>query len=582
MIDQDSGFMNALLEEKLKHMHNFNDIAQEHMAYCEVDENLNVQNVSKAFSDIMGYTDDTLRNQNFSKIVDKDSVSKFYNGCEYVKNQGKESWGTELTLISKFDQDVYTKTIISPLFYEDKHSGFILVIHDVTSAKLLHKLQVKMFSQEKLDNSSLDFVSTTSAAVINTISYKVSMVVKVVVSFIFLFIIYAVSFDIDELARGTGKFIPTSKIQTLKNYEGGILSDIEVKEGDSVVKGQVLLKLSTIAHKAKLDENRISLAELLAKNVRLKAESTGKDIDKIVCENGCDKKLLELEKSHYKSDENALSKNISKQQEQLKSKQSEQIAAKNKYISLNKNYSMLQKEFQVKKALEKKKIFTKYEIGALQRDLNDAASALKTAKETVVQLKTKIQEISDAIDETKLNFRNKASLEYSKTLAEILRLRETQKNLKDVIRRTVIKSPVNGVVNQLFFHTLGTSIQSSAELLTIVPDNHEMVAAVKIDPQQIAKLHIGQKVKLKVTAFDYSIYGGLEGKIVNISPDTIPDKKTDKNSYLIYVKTNKNYLNNNKKYKIKIGMMVNADVLVGKKSIMSFLLKPILKTTQRD
>lgn len=582
MIDQNPDFMNALLEEKLKEMHNFNDIAQEHMAYCVVDENLNVQNISKAFSDIMGYNDDSLRNQNFSKVIDQDSVSKFYNGCEYVKSKDHESWGTELTLRSVYDQDIYTKTVICPTFYEDKHSGFILVIQDITSAKLLHKLQVKMFSQEKLDSGSLDFVSTTSAAVIDTISYKISMIVKIVVSFILLFIVYAVAFDIDELARGTGKFIPTSKIQSLRNYEGGILSSIEVAEGDSVVKGQVLLRLNTLAHQTKLDENRIRLAELLAKVVRLEAESTGLDIDKIVCHKNCDEKLLKIEKSYYISNISALNKNISKQYEQVKSKQSELIAAKNRYIILKTNYSMLKKEFKVKKVLEKKKIFTKYELGLLERELNDSKSSLDGSKELVVQLKNQIQEIKDGIEETKLNFRNKASLQYGETLSEILRLQETKKNLEDIIRRTVVRSPVNGIVKELFVHTLGTSVQSSAELLTIVPDNYEMVAEVKIKPEEIAKLHIGQKVKLKVTAFDYSIYGDLEGRITNISPDTITDKDTGENQYLIYVKTKKNYLNNNEKYKIKIGMMVNADVLVGKKSIMSFLLKPILKTTQRE
>ena len=582
MIDQNPDFMNALLEEKLKEMHNFNDIAQEHMAYCEVDESLNVQNVSKAFTDILGYSDEELRNKNFSSIIDKDSISKFYNGCEYVKNKGHESWGTELTLRSVYDQDIYTKTVICPIFYEDKHSGFILVVQDITSAKLLHKLQVKMFSQEKLDSSSLDFVSTTSAAVIDTISYKISMVVKVVFSFILLFVIYAIAFDIDELARGAGKFIPTSKIQSLKNYEGGIISSIDVSEGDSVVKGQILLRLDTLAHQTKLDENKIRLEELLAKGVRLKAESTGLDIDKITCSNQCDEKLLELEKSYYLSNIRALNKNISKQQEQIKAKQSELIAAKHRYSTSKQNYSILKQEFKVKKVLEKKKIFTKYELGLLERELNDSRSSLNDAKELVEQLKNQIQEIRDGVEETRLNFRNKSSLLYSETIAETLRLQETKKNLEDIIRRTIIKSPVNGVVKELFVHTIGASIQSSAELLTIVPDNYEMVAEVKIKPEEIAKLHIGQKVKLKVTAFDYSIYGGLEGKITNISPDTITDKDTGENQYLIYVKTKKNYLDNNEKYKIKIGMMVNADVLVGKKSIMSFLLKPLLKTTQRD
>ena len=195
-MDQNNDFMDALLEEKLKEMHSFNAIANEYMAYCVVDENLNVQNVSKAFGDIMGYSDETLRNKNFSTIVDSSSITKLYNGCEYVKNS-LESWGTELLLTSINEQDVYTNTVICPTFYEEKHSGFILVIQDITGKKLLHKLQVKTFSQEKLDSGSLDFVSTTSAAVIDTISYKVSLVVKIVVSFILLFIVYASVFEID-------------------------------------------------------------------------------------------------------------------------------------------------------------------------------------------------------------------------------------------------------------------------------------------------------------------------------------------------------------------------------------------------
>jgi len=580
-MDQNNDFMDALLEEKLKEMHSFNAIANEYMAYCVVDENLNVQNVSKAFGDIMGYSDETLRNKNFSTIVDSSSITKLYNGCEYVKNS-LESWGTELLLTSINEQDVYTNTVICPTFYEEKHSGFILVIQDITGKKLLHKLQVKTFSQEKLDSSSLDFVSTTSAAVIDTISYKVSLVVKIVVSFILLFIVYASVFEIDEISRGNGKFIPTSKVKSLKNYEGGVISNIFVSEGDSVKEGQVLLTLSPISHQAKLDENKIRLLELQAKVTRLQAEASGKSMDTIDCKDGCDKKLLDLEKTFYKTNQKELNKNISKQQEQLKAKQSELFDGQNKLSNLSTNYNILEKEFLVKKDLEKKKIFTKYELGLLERELNDAKSARDSAKELIVQIRTQIQEIKDGIEETKLIFRNKASLQYNETLAEILRLKESKKNLEDIIRRTVIKSPVDGIVKELFVHTIGTSIQSSAELLTVVPDNYEMVAEVKIKPEEIAKLHIGQPVKLKVTAFDYSIYGDLEGKITNISPDTIEDKDSGENHYLIYVKTKKNYLHDNEKYKIKVGMMVNADVLVGKKSIMAFLLKPILKTTQRD
>ena len=582
MIENDQDFMTSMLEQKLKEMHSFNEIANENMAYCVVDENLNVQDVSKAFMDMLGYSNDTLRNKLFSTIITTQSTTKFYNGCEYVKNNGEESWGTEIELETIDGKELFTRVIINPTFYEEKLSGFILVIHDITQQKLLHKLQVKMFSSEKTDKTTLEFVSSASAAVLHTISYKVSTVVKIVVSFILLFILYATIFDIDEISRGSGSFIPTAKVQHLKNYEGGVVSKVYVREGDTVKKGQILLKFNPIAHKSKLDENKIRLQELEAKVARLKAESLGIDMASIQCNDECDKKLFNLEKQYFQSNQEELKKNLSKQEEQLKSKLSSLEDAQNKYKVLNTNYKSLSEEFLAKKELEKKRIFTKYELGLLERELNDARSEIKSAEENIVQIKTQIKEIQDGMDETTLTFQNKASFQYNEFSAELLRLKETKKNLQDIIRRTVIRSPVNGVVKELFVHTLGSSIQSSAELMTIVPDNYEMVAEVKIKPEEIAKLHIGQKVKLKVTAFDYSIYGDLEGKIIYISPDTITDKDSGEDFYIMHVKTKVNYLNNNEKYKIKVGMMVNADVLVGKKSIMSFLLKPILKSTQKD
>lgn len=582
MNSNEDSFMTSILEEKLKELHAFNDIANENMAYCKVDDNLNVSFVSKAFTDILGYSDETLNNKVFSTIVVKQSAEKFYNGCEYVKNNGTESWGTELVLETIDGKEIYTRVIINPTFYEGELSGFIFVIHDISSSKLVHQLQVKMFSQEKVSQTALEFVSTTSAAVLHTISYKVSAVVKIVVSFIILFILYATLFDIDEISRGNGSFIPTAKVQHLKNYEGGVVSKIYVREGDSVKKGQILLKFNPIAHKSKLDENKIRLAELEAKAARLKAESLGINMADISCPVECDKKRFNLEKKFYLSNMKELQKNLSKQEEQLKSKQSSLEDAENRFKILETNYKILSDEFDSKKILEKKKIFTRYELGQLERELNDARSEKGTAEETIVQIKTQVQEIRDGIEESILTFRNKASLQYNEASAEISRLKETKKNLEDIINRTVIRSPVSGVVKELFVHTLGSSIQASAELLTIVPDNYEMVAEVKIRPEEIAKLHIGQVVKLKVTAFDYSIYGDLEGKITFISPDTITDKESGEDFYVIHVKTKVNYLNNNEKYKIKVGMMVNADVLVGKKSIMSFLLKPILKSTQKD
>ncbi|MCK5293261.1 MAG: HlyD family type I secretion periplasmic adaptor subunit, partial [Arcobacteraceae bacterium] len=329
-------------------------------------------------------------------------------------------------------------------------------------------------------------------------------------------------------------------------------------------------------------ENKIRLSELMAKGARLKAESQGLDMEDIVCDEYCDGKLMKLEKDYYISNQKELHQRISKQQEQLKYQMSALIDANNRFSILTKNHKLLSEEFKVKKKLEQQKIFTKYELNTLERSLNDSLSSLQSSKEIIVQTKAQIQEIKNTIEETKLTFKNKAAASYSETISEILRLKETNKNLLDIIDRTVVRSPVDGIVKELFIHTIGSSIPPASDIMTIVPDNYKMIAKIKMKPTEIAKLHIGQDVKLTVTAFDYSIYGDLKGKIINISPDTIIDPETGESEYLIYVKTKRNYLNNNEKYKIKVGMMVNANVLVGKKSIMSYLLKPILKTTQRD
>lgn len=568
-------------EEILTQMNSFNEIANENMMSCVVDKTLTVKSMSKAFSDLFGYNDTTLLNKSFNILVAPEYAEKFYNGCEYVKNHHEESWGTELILTTVDNKDIYTKTIINPKYENNQLAGFIFVIHDISTNRALQKLQVKVMSQEKYHNTTLDFVSSTSAAVLDTVSNKVSSVVKMVVGFIVLFLIYAVNFDIDEIARGQGQFIPTSKVQKLKNLEGGVVSNIYVKEGDSVKKGQILLKLSSISYKSKLEENRIRMMELKAKKSRLIAEINNLPMKKIECNGDCDRNMIENEKEYYLSNKKELQKNISKQIEKLKYQESVLVDAQNKYDVLKENLITLSEEYKAKKALEAKKIFTKYELNQLKRELNDSKGALKSAEEVITQSNTQIQEIKNGIEETKLTFINKSALQLNETISELLRLEETKKNLEDIITRTIVRSPIDGVVKEIFVHTVGSSIQPSADILTIVPDNYEMVAEVKIKPEEIAKLHIGQDVKLKVTAFDYSIYGGLEGKIINISPDTIMDDATGDNFYKIYVKTKRNYLLNNEKYKIKVGMMVNADVLVGKKTIMSFLLKPILKTTQR-
>jgi adhesin transport system membrane fusion protein len=531
---------------------------------------------------MFGYSKAEMLNKKVTELIEHNDLEKFIHGCEYVSS-GKNTWGTEISVLDINFNVIHTNIFIYPTFKGGVFDGFIFIVEDISKDILLHQLRRKVAEMEKYNEATVDFFTSTTAAVLNTISYKISLVVKVVVGFIILFLLYAYNFEIDELAKGSGKFIPLSKVKHLKHLEGGVITGIFVKEGDIVKEGQVLVTLDPIQYQTKFNENKKRILQLKAKLARLKAEYSNTKLQEIKCEDSnCDSKVIENEIKLYYSDLQELNKNISKQLEQLAAQESALKDARNKYKTAKENYYSLKEEYDAKKELLKQKVFSLYEIKTLKRDLNKAYSDMKSAKESIAQTKSKIKEIKNSIEETKLIFRNKAANEHNNALAELNGLEEQQKNLQDIIKRTVVRSPVDGTINELFVHTIGTSIAPGTEILNIVPDSKQLVAEVKISPTDIGKLHIGQEVELKVTAYDYSIYGDLKGKIVNISPDTITDPNDRKEYYLIYVKTKTNYLDNNEKYKVKVGMKVNASVVVGKKTIMAYLLKPILKTVQKD
>jgi len=377
----------------------FDEITSSNMIYAITDKELVVKQISTAFTDNFGYSKSDMLGEQYSVLIANESHEKFYNGCEYVSSHGKESWGTDFVMQRKDASLVYTHTFLYPLFEGNSLSGFAFVSNDISTKRMLHKLQVKLLSAEKNNSSTIDFISSTSAAVLDTISYKVSAVVKLVVTFVILFLIYAVTFNIDELARGTGKFIPTSKVQHIKNQEGGIIEALYVHDGDNVKKGQILLKFSDIPYQVKLDENKISIMELQAKQARLKAESLGLPMEDIHCEENCDRKVIERERKFFLSNQRELEQNIAKQKEQLKSKYSNLEDAKNKYAILDENYQMLQEEFKLKESLVKDKIFTKYEYRKLEIELNDLSRSRKTAEESIVHRNAEIEETGNSKQE---------------------------------------------------------------------------------------------------------------------------------------------------------------------------------------
>ena len=241
---------------------------------------------------------------------------------------------------------------------------------------------------------------------------------------------------------------------------------------------------------------------------------------------------------------------------------------------------MIQKEVDMTEPMVLRGVSSKVDFLKLQREENKIAQEYDLVKKSIPRLKAAINEVKSNIKEVEYLFRSEAKVKLNETLAELKTLQVNSTALKDQVTRTVVRSPMKGIVQELFIHTIGGVVRPGADIIEIVPSDQTLLVEVKIKPSDIAFIYIGQKSKVKFSAYDFSIYGGLSGEVVYVSPDTIKEEK-DKVFYTIRIKTDKNFLERNGKHlRIIPGMTVDVDIMTGKKSVLDYILKPILKTKQ--
>jgi adhesin transport system membrane fusion protein len=435
--------------------------------------------------------------------------------------------------------------------------------------------------KNKYSKTDLAYMSALNSAVLSKTPFRSRMILWIIVLGIFWFIIWASITKLDEITRGKGKVIPGTKVKIIQNLEGGIIETLFVKEGDIVKKGQPLLKLKDIYFSASLKENKINLNELMAKRVRLYAEAYNKPFkpDKELIKSS--PKYIEREKSLYKSNIRQLKSSIKSLEQQLSQKRSSLKEIKSNIRQYNRSLEFLNQEIDIKKPLVEKGIVSTVELLKLKREKNDVQGKLRAMTESIVRVNAEIREIKEKIKERNLLFQNKAKEELNKVVAEISRINELSKAFQDKVSRTVVKSPVDGIIKQIFINTIGGVVRPGMPIMEVVPNKDELLVEAKIKPSDIAFIQVGQKAIVKLSAYDFSIYGGLEGTVINISADTIIDENDNEPYYLVKIKTKKNYLGTeNHKLFIKVGMRATVDIITGKKSLLSYLLKPILKAKE--
>ncbi len=398
---------------------------------------------------------------------------------------------------------------------------------------------------------------------------------------ILLFILWANFARIEELTRGQGQVVPTKEIQMVQSLEGGLLQELLVGQGDRVTKGQVLMRLSDVMFSSEERGAEAKADSLKLKIARLEAEAAGKDF--VVAEDLLKKvpDIAQNEQALYRSRQQELKNAISILEDKLRTVKADIDEAQAQINRLSSSRGSLQQELSITRDMVAKKAVSKLEQMRLEREVNDIGGQINAQQERISGLRADLSATEKQKNDQSDRFRSQALTELSDVKTQNAQLGESLKSIGDRVSRTELRAPVDGVVNNIAVRTIGGVIEPAQKLIEIVPVDSELKIIAKVSPNNIAFLRVGQRVKVKITAYDAQRYGSLEGELVRIGASSVTDR--DGNVFFeIEVRTDKNYLGTAEApLPVTPGMVADTEVVTGKRTIMEYVLKPFLQARDR-
>ena len=395
----------------------------------------------------------------------------------------------------------------------------------------------------------------------------------------FLFLVgWAYFSSIDEVTRGDGKAIPSSKLQKIQNLEGGIVAELYVKEGQIVEAGAPLIRLDDTRFVSNAGETEALRLSMLLRVERLSAQVDDRPLNIPDDVLKAAPSQAASERSLYDSRRQQLKDEVGGLQEQLVQRQQELREFSSKQGQYRNQLSLQRQEINMSEPLVAQGAVSPVEVLRLKRAEMETRGQLDATTLAIPRAESAIKEVQRKIDETRGKFRSEALTQLNEARTELNKAASTGKALEDRVSRTLVTSPVRGIVKQLLVNTVGGVIQPGSDMVEIVPLDDTLLVEAKIRPQDIAFLHPGQEAIVKFTAYDYTIYGGLKAKLERIGADTITDEDKKTTYYMITLRTDRSHLGTDEKPLIIIpGMVASVDIITGQKSILSYLLKPILR-----
>lgn len=407
--------------------------------------------------------------------------------------------------------------------------------------------------------------------------------VLTIMTFVFMVVLgtWANFAVLDEVTRGQGRVIPSSKTQIIQNLEGGILAEILVREGDIVEKGDILVRIDNTAAQATFRDAQTRFYALQATVERLEAEQEGREMvlsEEILKEAPA---AAADQKSLFEARRRQLQAQISVLEAQAKQRKQEIAEMRSRRKQLDRSLQLAREELSITQPLARNGVVPRIDLIRIERQVADLEGEINTIRLSIPRLQTAAKEAEQRIEEVQLSAKADISDELNRVRAELNSVTETLLAGEDRVTRTEVRSRVRGTVKQIKQNTVGGVIRPGEDIIEIVPLDDTLLVEAQIRPGDIAFLRPAQDAIIKIAAYDFSIYGGLKAKVENISADTIKDEQGE-NFYRVYLRTAQNTLvHQGNELPIIPGMTATVEILTGKKTVLDYIMKPILKARDR-
>ena len=426
-----------------------------------------------------------------------------------------------------------------------------------------------------------DFMEELEAATRIKPSESSHYLLLTIASLVAAFVIWSSTSEIEEITHGSGQVVPTQEIQVVQSLEGGILEELLVSEGETVKKDQILLKVSDVAFASEERGAEARSLALKAKKARLDAEANG-EVFKIPAE--ISEKFPDIarnEEALYQSRKNELDNAKSILDNKITSARAGIGEVQAKINRLSESRRLLNQELEITKQMVAKRAVPKLEEIRLNRELTTISGQIREASEEKNGLQAELSRAQREREDREAKFKSQVLGELNEVESQISQLSESLTAIGDRVSRTEIRSPVDGVVNKIMIKTKGGVIEPAMKVVEVVPLDDDLKIMARVTPQEIAFLRPGLDVNIKISAYDPQRYGSLKGKLVRIGASSVTDREGNI-FFETEVQANQNYLGTEEKpLPITPGMVAQTEIITGKRTILSYLMKPVLRARDK-